>query len=246
MQSVAKNSLVNMSTTLADRLEHICERIHRVCQYVQRDPDDITIMAVTKTFGPDVVREAAESGIRCFGENRVQEAIEKKPLCPGNVEWHFIGHLQSNKARLAVAHFDMIHSIDSWKLLELVNAAAQQEGRTMPVCLQVNLAGEGSKYGFAPDALSSTLERIGALGNVNAVGFMAIPPFTPNPADARPYFKRLYELRASSRRDFGLSLDVMSMGMSRDFEIAIEEGATCIRLGTCLFGERGQARRGKN
>ena len=235
-----------MTAALSDRLEQIRERVHRVCKAAHRDPDDITIMAVTKTIRPEYVKQAVESGIRVFGENRVQEAIEKIPLCPGNINWHFIGHLQSNKARAAVSHFDMIHSIDSWKLLEVVNAAAREQGRTLPVCLQVNVAGESSKYGFAPDALSASLERTCELGNVDILGLMTIPPFMPDPSEARPHFRRLCELREMARTDHGLSLDVLSMGMSRDFEIAIEEGATCIRLGTSLFGERGRTGRDSN
>ena len=235
-----------MTTPLVERLEHIRERVRRACETAGRDPETITIMAVTKAVAPERVREAAECGLRVFGENRVQEAVQKIPLCPGHVEWHFIGHLQSNKARMAVAHFDMIHSIDSWKLLERVNAAAQAHGRTVPACLQVNVAGEGSKYGFAPDALPAALDRLGEFGHVDVVGLMAIPPFTPDPSDARPHFRRLCALGASARRDYGLSLDVMSMGMSHDFEIAIEEGATCIRLGASLFGERKRAGRDEN
>lgn len=234
---------MNKTTDLADSLEQVRERICSVCRAAHRDPEEITIMAVTKTVGPDDIKEAVESGLRVFGENRVQEAVEKIPRCPGNIEWHFIGHLQSNKVRAAVAHFEMIHSIDSWKLLEVVNAAAQERGRAMPVCLQVNVAGESSKHGYAPDNLSATLDRIGALGYVDVVGLMTIPPFSSDPSDARPHFRRLCALRESARRDYGLSLDVMSMGMSHDFEIAIEEGATCIRLGTTLFGERRRAHR---
>lgn len=235
---------MNKTTHLADSLEQVRDRIFRVCESADRDPGEITIMAVTKTVGPDDIQEAVERGLRVFGENRVQEALEKIPRCPGNIEWHFIGHLQSNKVRAAVARFEMIHSIDSWKLLEAVNAAAQEHGRSMPVCLQVNVAGESSKHGYAPDDLSATLDRIGELGYVDVVGLMTIPPFTPDPSDARPHFKRLCALRESARHDYGLSLDVISMGMSHDFEIAIEEGSTCIRLGATLFGERKRVHRG--
>ena len=235
---------MNKTTHLADSLEQVCNRICRVCESVDRDPGEIMIMAVTKTLGPDAIQEAVECDLRVFGENRVQEALEKIPSCPGNIEWHFIGHLQSNKVRAAVPHFEMIHSIDSWKLLEAVNVAAQEHGRNMPVCLQVNVAGERSKHGYAPEDLSTTLNRVGELGYVDVVGLMTIPPFTPDPSDARSHFKRLCALRESARHDFGLSLDVMSMGMSHDFEIAIEEGSTCIRLGTALFGERKRVQRG--
>jgi hypothetical protein len=210
-----------------------------------QDPQDIHILAVTKKFGPDRVREIADAGIRTMGESRVQEAAQKIPLCPGNLEWHFIGHLQTNKVNAAMSLFQMIHSIDSIKLLQSVDGAAAAFGREMLVCLQVNVSGEGSKFGFDPEAVPTVLEHAQSLAHVSVVGLMTIPPFTPDPEDARRHFSRLAELREEWRKDSGFALEVLSMGMSHDFEIAIEEGSTCVRLGTIVCGPQERSDHGQ-
>ena len=190
------------------------------------------------------VSEAAACGVDVFGENRIQEARHKIPLCPGQIEWHMVGHLQRNKVREAVRLFGMIHSVDSIRLLDAVNEAAGDEGVTMPVCVQVNVAGEASKFGLAPVELPALLEHAASAMNVDVVGLMTMPPFAEDPEDVRPFFVRLRELRDSARDETGFDLPGLSMGMSHDFEVAIEEGATWIRLGTVLFGRRPVARKG--
>ncbi len=204
----------------------------------------MTLVAVSKKFGPDTVSEAAACGVDVFGENRIQEARHKIPLCPGQIEWHMVGHLQRNKVREAVRLFGMIHSVDSIRLLDAVNEAAGDEGVTMPVCVQVNVAGEASKFGLAPVELPALLEHAASAMNVDVVGLMTMPPFAEDPEDVRPFFVRLRELRDSARDETGFDLPGLSMGMSHDFEVAIEEGATWIRLGTVLFGRRPVARKG--
>ena len=223
---------------MSDRLGEIRKRIEAACGRVGRDPQGVSVLAVAKKFGPDEVREAAECGLTVIGESRVQEAKQKIPLCPGSLQWHFIGHLQRNKVRDAVQWFTMIHAVDSWKLLETINEACQTLGRVMPVCLEVNVSGERSKFGLPPEEVTAVLQRCGSLVNVDIVGLMTIPPFTEDPEDARPFFRRLRELRDAWASGGDLPLRELSMGMSNDFEIAIEEGATWIRVGTLLFGDR--------
>lgn len=222
----------------AERLEEVRKRIKAACGRAGRDPGDVSILAAAKTFGPDNIREAAESGLTVIGENRVQEARQKIPLCPGHLKWHMIGHLQRNKAREAVQLFSMIHSVDSWRLLEAINSACEVTGNVMPVCLEVNVSGESSKFGLAPDEVPGLFEQCGRFMNIDVIGLMTIPPFTKDAQGARPFFRRLRELRDEWQKGCGVCLEQLSIGMSNDFEVAIEEGATWIRLGTVLFGER--------
>ncbi len=227
-----------MSGNVQDRLDAVQVRIQAACERSGRKPEDVRLVAVTKGIGPDAVREAAECGQIIFGESKVQEAKHKIGMCPGNLEWYMIGHLQGNKVREAVRLFHMIHSVDSFKLLETINGACQETGNTMPVCLEVNVSGERSKFGMPPTEIPTVLEKAGTLINVDIVGFMTMPPFTQDPLEARPFFKRLRELRDQWQNESGIEMRELSMGMSNDFEIAIEEGATMIRVGTILFGER--------
>ena len=230
-----------MSSTFQERLDAIQRRIASACAKAGRAADEVRLVAVSKTHGPDRVREAAECGVTVFGENRVQEAGVKIPMCPGRLTWHLVGHLQSNKARPAARLFDMIHSIDSLKLLEAVERACHDEGKRMPVCIEVNVSGESSKFGLPPEKVPELLSAADRLQNVQIAGLMTMPPLTEDIEKARPHFRRLRELRDAWRAETGLPLDELSMGMSHDFEIAIEEGATLIRVGTALFGERGAA-----
>ena len=223
---------------VAERLEGIRKRIAAACGRVGRDPSEVSLLAVSKTFGPDDVREAAECGLTVFGESRVQEARQKIPLCPGHLQWHLVGHLQRNKVKDAAPLFAMIHSVDSWKLLETIQDACQTLGRVMPVCLEVNVSGERSKYGLSPEEAPAVLERCGLLVNVEVVGLMTMPPFTEDAQEARPFFRRLRELRDEWRSRHGLPLRELSLGMSHDFEVAVEEGATWVRVGSLLFGDR--------
>jgi hypothetical protein len=227
-----------MSETFQDRLARVQERMAGACARAGRRADEVQLVAVSKTYGPEYVREAADCGLRIFGENKVQEAEAKIPACPGTVSWHLIGHLQSNKAARAVALFDQIHSVDSLKLMQRLEAAAAAEGKRLPVLLEVNVAGESSKFGLRPEGVPEVLAHSGELEYMQVVGVMTMPPLTPDAERARQFFRRLRELRDGWSAQFGLPLAELSMGMSHDFEVAIEEGATWIRVGTALFGGR--------
>jgi len=176
--------------------------------------------------------------VRVFGENRVQEAAAKIPLCPHDLEWHLVGHLQSNKVRPAVRLFSVIHSVDSIPLLRRLDQIAGEEGRRLRVLLEVNVAGERSKFGFAPEALPEAVAEANRLPRLELVGLMTVPPICRDPEDVRPFFRALRELRDRCAEQSGTPLPELSMGMSADFEIAIAEGATMIRVGTDLFGPR--------
>lgn len=229
-----------MSVIFQERLDAVNRRIESACARAGRDPAGVKLIAVSKTHGPESIREAVDGGLRVFGENKVQEARAKIPLCAGNLSWHMVGHLQRNKAHDAVQLFEMIHSIDSLKLLETIDAACDEAGRNMPVLIEVNVSGESSKFGMAPEAVPEILESANRLMHVSIVGLMTMPPFTEEIEKARPHFRRLRELRDQWRAATGIGLEDLSMGMTHDFEVAIEEGATWIRVGTALFGERGE------
>lgn len=213
-------------------------RIEAACAKAGRDPASVTLLAVTKSQPPEVVRAAAEAGQTLFGENRVQEAKVKISLSPSRLHWHMIGHLQSNKCRDAVHFFEMIQSVDTLKLAEEIDKWADHLGKTMPILLEVNIAGESTKFGFKPEQVLQELEAINALRRIEIHGLMAIAPWTPDPERVRPMFQRLRELKIECEQRLGAPLPHLSMGMSSDFEVAIAEGATLVRLGTVLFGER--------
>jgi pyridoxal phosphate enzyme (YggS family) len=227
-----------MDGTFQDRVEAIRQRIAAACARAERPAGSVKLLPVTKTFPPDVVRMAADAGFSAFGENKVQEAQAKIPLCPARLEWHLIGHLQTNKARPAARLFAAIHSVDSIALLEKLDAAAAEEGRRLDVLLQVNVSGEASKSGLEPAAAPAAAAAANALPHLVLTGLMTIPPADPDPERARPYFRKLRELRDALQQRMGAPLPDLSMGMSHDFETAIEEGATWVRLGSALFGSR--------
>ncbi len=227
-----------MEKTFQQRLDAVNARIAAACARAGRDPATVRMVAVSKTHGPERIREAAECGVTVFGENKVQEAKAKIPLCPGRISWHMVGHLQRNKAGLAAELFDMIHSVDSLRLLETVDRAAEACGKRMPVLIEVNVSGEGSKFGLRPEDVPAVLGAGNGLAHVNVLGLMTMPPFTPDPEKARAHFRRLRELRDGWSAELGMPLPELSMGMTHDFEVAIEEGATWVRVGTALFGER--------
>jgi PLP dependent protein len=233
-----------MPATLAENLESVCARIAAACARAGRSPEAVRLLAVSKTCGPEAVRAAAAAGQRLFGENRVQEAAAKIPECPGRLEWHLIGHLQSNKAALAARLFDWVHSVDSVKLLEALDRQAGEAGRRLQVLVQVNVSGERSKSGLAPDAVPELLGRSNGLRNVQVRGLMTIPPLTEDPEKARPHFRALRELRDRWAAETGMDLEELSMGMTHDLEVAIEEGATFVRVGTGIFGERARPAEG--
>jgi pyridoxal phosphate enzyme (YggS family) len=230
--------------TIVDNLSAVHDRIARAAQRAGRNADDIALMAVSKTQPASKIIEAYEAGQRLFGENRVQEFSEKVGALASlrDANFHMIGHLQSNKAPKAAEVFHAIDSLDSAKLAERLNAAAEKLGKTLDVLIEINVGGEEAKSGLAPN--SSELERIfaGALAwtHLRVRGLMTVPPFTDDPEGARPYFRQLRELREriAARNLPALTLDVLSMGMSHDFEVAIEEGSTCVRIGTAIFGDR--------
>ncbi|MCE9614192.1 MAG: YggS family pyridoxal phosphate-dependent enzyme [Lentisphaerae bacterium] len=226
---------------MQERVEQVQAGIAAACARAGRAVDEVGLVAVSKMRSPDDVAAAAAAGLRVFGESRVQEAAQKIPLCPGRLTWHFIGHLQTNKVRPAVGLFSMIHAVDSWKLLDTLDRVCGEEGGRLPVCLEVNVSGERSKFGMAPDDVPRVLVQSAALSRVSVVGLMTVPPFDPDPEKARPFFARLRGLRDRWRRETGVALEHLSMGMSLDYGVAIEEGATWIRVGTTLFGERAKA-----
>jgi pyridoxal phosphate enzyme (YggS family) len=226
-----------------DRLARIRERMAEACARAGRRIEDVLLLPVSKTVSPEAIGEAVAAGLLEFGENRVQEARQKIPQCPGSARWRLIGHLQSNKVHEAVRLFHRMDSLDSLRLLELVDRACREEGKSMPVCLEVNVAGEASKFGLAPEAVPAVLEAAQRLARVQVVGVMAIPPLREDPQESRPYFRQLRDWREAWQRQTGAALPELSMGMSNDFEVAIEEGSTCVRLGTALFGRRAPAAR---
>ncbi len=225
-------------SAIEQNLQAVRERIASACGRARRDSASVQLIAVSKTFGPESVCEAVAAGQAIFGENKVQEAAAKIPQCPGHVSWHLVGHLQRNKANKAAQLFDLIHSVDSNRLLEALNAAGEELGRTVKVLLEVNVSGEASKFGLKPEEVPAALGAANRMHRVEIRGLMTMPPLTEDVEKARPYFRRLRELRDEWRSSSGYALDELSMGMSHDFEVAIEEGATWIRVGTALFGTR--------
>ena len=222
----------------AENLNSIQQRIAAACARAGRDVASVTLLAVSKSHPPESIQTAVSCGQIYFGENKIQEAKAKIPLSPGKARWQFIGHLQSNKVRDAVELFEMIQGVDSLAIAQEISKRAEQAGKTMPILLEVNVAGEGSKFGYAPEKLLTELNALNALPRIEIHGLMAIPPFTPLAEKSRPYFSRLRDLKVECEKILGAPLPHLSMGMSGDFEIAIEEGATIVRVGTALFGER--------
>jgi pyridoxal phosphate enzyme (YggS family) len=224
---------------LAENFSAIQERIHAACARAKRDAGSIMLLAVSKGMPPEMVSAAVDLGQVFFGENKVQEAKAKIPQCPSRARWHMIGHLQSNKCRDAVQLFEMIHGVDSLALAGELNKWADKLGKTMPVLLEVN-SGEATKFGFKPEAVIEQFGALNALPRLEIHGLMTIAPWTPEPERVRPVFRALRELKGRCEEQLGAPLPHLSMGMSGDFEIAIEEGATMVRIGTALFGPRGK------
>ena len=227
--------------TIADRLAEVRGRIAAAARSAGRDPSSIRLVAVSKTFPIDAIRDAYAAGQREFGENRVQEALEKI-AASGDLEirWHLLGHLQTNKAKKAAPAFSTIHSVDSVELLQKIDAAAADTGRAPELLIQVDLAGEATKFGVQPADVPRLFDAAVGCHAVRVAGLMTLPPIPESPEDARPWFRRLRELRdewsaAGVPRSM---LAELSMGMSGDFEVAIEEGSTMVRIGTAIFGSR--------
>ncbi|MCK5676230.1 MAG: YggS family pyridoxal phosphate-dependent enzyme, partial [Verrucomicrobia bacterium] len=220
-----------MNDTFLQRLEKVEQRIAVACEQAGRPRDSVRLLAVSKTKPPEAVREAAECGVRLFGENRVQEAQSKIPLCPVGLEWHLIGHLQTNKAKVAAKFFQMIHSVDSLKLLQALECHADI---TLPVLLQVNVSGEAAKFGMKPDEVAAVIDAANQMQKCEVHGLMTIPPFSPDPEKTRIHFSALRNLRDQLQNETGTPLPELSMGMSHDLEVAIAEGSTWVRIGTDL------------
>ncbi len=223
---------------LQENLTRIRSRIDQACERSGRQPDSVRLMAVSKNQSPERVAEAASAGLTLFGENRIQEAKVKIAQSPSQLEWHFIGHLQSNKSRDAVSLFHVVQGVDSLALAEELQKQAIKQARSLPILLEVNVAGESSKFGWNPDRLLAELLQLNALNRLEVHGLMTIAPYAVDPEQVRPIFRRLRELRDRCTDLLGAPLPVLSMGMSGDLEVAIEEGATLVRVGTALFGER--------
>ncbi len=230
--------------SILENVAGVRERIDAAARRAGRNPDKITLMGVSKTFPVESVREAYAAGLRVFGENRVQEFAEKCPalLDLSDAKWHLIGHLQSNKAAKAAELFSAVDSVDSLKLAERLNAAAAQAGKTLPIVIEINVGGEDAKSGAAPDSdeLEQILLAAPCLASLQVRGLMTVPPYSENPNHAQPFFRQLREIRdrIASRQLPAIVMDELSMGMSHDFEVAIREGSTCVRVGTAIFGDR--------
>jgi hypothetical protein len=229
--------------SIAENLEHVREQIGQAAARAGRVAEEIELVAITKTHPAEKVREAIEAGQTLFGESRVQEARAKIPELPSNLRWHFVGHLQKNKIRHALPLFDMIHSVDSLDLGQDINRIAGAQGMHSRVLLEVNVAGEGSKFGFSPDKLRDQMEELLALPRLSILGLMTIPPLAEESEASRKYFVQLRELRDRLQTEFRVDLAQLSMGMTQDFPVAIEEGATLVRVGTAIFGERKRSKR---
>ena len=220
---------------LEHRLAAVRENVAAAARRSGRLADDVELVAVSKTHPPESIREVAEAGQVVFGESRVQEARAKISLLASRLRWHFIGHLQKNKIRAALPCFELFHGVDS---LEQFQRIADEEGQRPKVLLEVNVAGEATKFGFKPEALEAQMEAIVALGRLEVAGLMAMAPFAPEAENSRPYFRQLRELRDRLEREAGVGLPQLSMGMSGDYVVAVEEGATLVRVGSAIFGTR--------
>ena len=232
------------NVSISENIVGVQEQIATAAKRAGRRDEEVALMAVTKTHPAEKIREAYEAGLRLFGENRVQEFAGKTAALAdlAGADWHMIGHLQTNKAAKAVELFTAVDSVDSVKLAERLNVAAQSTGKKVAVLIEINIGGEEAKTGVAPDSaeLEDLLQSAPRLESLSFGGLMTVPPFTDDSQGARPYFRKLRALRETiaARKLPGINMDVLSMGMSHDFEVAIEEGSTCVRVGTAIFGAR--------
>jgi PLP dependent protein len=224
--------------SIAEHLDRVREQIARAAAKAGRLVDEIELVAITKTHRAEKVREAIEARQTLFGESRVQEARAKIPELPSTLRWHFVGHLQKNKIRHALPLFELIHSVDSLALARDMNRIAEEDGAHPRILIEVNVAGEGSKFGFTPDKLREEMEPLLALPRLSILGLMTLPPLAKEAETSRKYFVQLRELRDRLQTEFHVDLSQLSMGMTQDYAVAVEEGATLVRVGTAIFGER--------
>jgi pyridoxal phosphate enzyme (YggS family) len=223
---------------VTENLERVRTQISEAAKKSGRSISDLELVAISKTHEAEKVRAAFDAGQRLFGESRVQEARAKIPLLPSAARWHFVGRLQKNKVRHALPLFELFHSVDSLELAQQINRIAEEEGLRPRILLEVNVAGEGSKIGFAPETLREQIETLLELPRLTIEGLMTIPPLAPDAEASRQYFVKLRALRDNFAKQFQIALPHLSMGMTGDFMIAIEEGATLVRVGTAIFGRR--------
>ena len=225
---------------LKENLENVEQKIQAACERSGRDRSEVTLIAVSKTKPAEMVQEAYDLGIRLFGENKVQEIIQKKPVLPEDIRWHMIGHLQRNKVHQVMGKAVLIHSVDSLRLAEQIEADAAKKDMTADILLEVNVAKEESKYGFFLEDTEAAIREIAKFPHVRIKGLMTIAPFVENPEENRPVFKKLYEFAVDigKKNIDNVTMDVLSMGMTGDYQVAIEEGATMVRVGTGIFGAR--------
>lgn len=236
--SVETGDQIPGGSSIAGRLAAVQEQIAAAAARAGRSASDVTLVVVSKTHPPESVSEVLAAGQCVFGESRVQEARAKFPLVPGRARWHFIGHLQRNKIRHALPLFELFHGVDSLEIARDIERIATEDGALPRVLFEVNVAGEGSKFGFSTEKIGAQIEELLALKRLTIEGLMCIPPPQPRAEMARRFFIALRELRDQLEREFRISLPQLSMGMSGDFAVAIEEGATLVRVGTAIFGER--------
>jgi PLP dependent protein len=225
-------------SAIEENLEQVRAKIAAAAQKAGRSTDEVRLVAVSKTHPAESVRTAHHAGQNLFGESRIQEARAKIPELPSSLEWHFIGHLQKNKIRHALPLFDLFHSVDSLALARDLNRIADEVGSRPRILLEVNVSGEGSKFGFRPEILHAEIEDLLALPRLTIEGLMTIPPLAAESERSRKFFVQLRELRDALQTEFELPLAELSMGMTNDYAVAVEEGATMVRVGTAIFGER--------
>lgn len=225
---------------IKEQLEEVRERVNAACLRAGRDPKSVTLIAVSKTKPVQAVQEAYEAGARDFGENKVQEILQKQPALPQDIRWHMIGHLQRNKVHQVIGKAVLIHAVDSLRLAEQIEQEAAKRNLDVDVLLEINVAKEESKYGFFLEDAEEAIRRISALPHVHIKGLMTIAPFVENPEENRGIFQKLYQFSVdiNDKNIDNVTMGVLSMGMSGDFEVAIEEGATMVRVGTSIFGAR--------
>ncbi len=225
---------------IKDQLEEVRENIRRACARAGRNPDEVTLIAVSKTKPVPMLEEAYDAGARDFGENKVQELVAKEPQLPEDIRWHMIGHLQRNKVHQVLGKAVLIHSVDSLRLAEQIEADAAKKGLDVDILLEVNVAREESKFGFFLEEVEDAVRTISAFPHVHIRGLMTIAPFVENPEENREIFKKLYQFAVDiGRKNIdNVTMDVLSMGMTGDYQVAVEEGATMVRVGTGIFGAR--------
>lgn len=225
---------------LSENLGQVEENIQKACDRAGRKREEVTLVAVSKTKPVSMLSEIYDCGIRDFGENKVQEICEKRDLLPSDIRWHMIGHLQRNKVKYIASHVELIHSVDTYRLAEEINIQAKKAGRIIPALIEINIAGEATKFGLPADEAIEFAQEVSKLDGLQVKGLMTIAPYTENPEENRPYFRKIRELSVDIAKENidNISMDILSMGMTGDYMTAIEEGATIVRVGTGIFGAR--------